>query len=278
VSRHAPPAGRARASALAIAGLDPSGGAGLAADLRAFGAAGAWGCAACAVVTVQSTAGLRATSPLSAALVVAQAEEVLAHGRVRALKTGALGSAENVRAVAALVRARPRLPAVVDPVMIATRAPGGARLLDGDALAAMRDLCAAAGLVTPNADEAEALTGARVRDRYEQREAAALLVGRGARAALVKGGHLGGDPEAADVLVAGGRTFVLRARRLDVAPFHGGGCTLAALIAGRLAAAGARPGDADALLAAARWAKRRLGAAIGRAERVGRGLLVLDVT
>ncbi|HEU4409236.1 MAG TPA: hydroxymethylpyrimidine/phosphomethylpyrimidine kinase [Polyangiaceae bacterium] len=269
---------RPRPSALSIAGLDPSGGAGLAADLRAFGAAGAWGCAVCAVVTVQSTAGLRSAHPLPPALVAAQAEEVLAHTDVRALKTGALGSAENVRAVAALVRARPRLPAVVDPVMIATRAPGGARLLDEGALEAMRELASLAALVTPNLDEAEALTGAPVRDRYEQREAAALLVGRGARAALVKGGHLEGDPEAADLLFVGGRAVVLRARRRAIAPFHGGGCTLAALVAGRLAAAGAAARDAEAIAGAARWAKRRLGAAIGRPERVGRGLLVLDVS
>ncbi len=267
-----------RPSALSIAGLDPSGGAGIAADLRAFGAAGAWGCAACAVVTVQSTAGLRSAQALPPALVAAQAEEVLANGTVRALKTGALGSAENVRAVAALLRGRPRLPAVVDPVMIATRAPGGARLLDEAALEAMRALCALAALVTPNLDEAEALAGVPVRDRYEQREAARLLVGRGARAALVKGGHLEGDPESADLLVAGGREFVLRARRRRVAPFHGGGCTLSALVAGRLAVAGAAPGDTEALVGAARWAKRRLGAAIDRAERVGRGLLVLDVS
>jgi hydroxymethylpyrimidine kinase/phosphomethylpyrimidine kinase len=267
-----------RPSALSIAGLDPSGGAGFTADLRAFQAAGVWGCAVCAVVTVQSTAGLRSAHPLAPTLVTAQAEEVLANGTVRALKTGALGSAENVRAVAALLRARPKLPAVVDPVMIATRAPGGARLLDGDALEAMRELCARATLVTPNVDEAEALTEGRVRDRQDQREAAAAIVGLGARAALVKGGHLEDDAEAADVLVVGERSFVLRARRLEVAPFHGGGCTLAALVAGRLAASSARPGDGEALVAATRWAKRRLGAAIGRAERVGRGLLVLDVT
>ncbi|HEU4532993.1 MAG TPA: hydroxymethylpyrimidine/phosphomethylpyrimidine kinase, partial [Polyangiaceae bacterium] len=219
-----------RASALSIAGLDPSGGAGMAADLRAFGAAGAWGCAVCAVVTVQSTAGLRSAHPLDPELVTAQAEEVLANGTVRALKTGALGSSANVRAVAAIVRARPRLPAVVDPVMIATRAPGGARLLDGDALEAMRELCSLAALVTPNVDEAEALTEGRVRDRQDQREAARLLVGRGARAALVKGGHLEGDPDAADVLAVGDRVLTLRTRRLEVAPFHGGGCTLAALV------------------------------------------------
>lgn len=269
---------RLRPSALSIAGLDPSGGAGLTADLRAFGAAGAWGCAVCAVVTVQSTAGLRSSQPLPATLVAAQAEEVLAHGTVRTIKTGALGSAENVRAVAALVRARPRLPVVVDPVMIATRAPGGARLLDEGALEAMRELASLSALVTPNLDEAEALTSAPVRDRYEQREAAAWLVGQGARAALVKGGHFEGDPEAADLLFAGGRAFVLRARRHDVAPFHGGGCTLAALIAGRLAASGASVRDPEAIVGAARWAKRRLSAAIARAERVGRGLLVLDVS
>src|ERR1700744_4496352 len=101
-----------RPTALSIAGLDPSGGAGLAADLRAFGAAGVWGAAVCAVLTVQSTRGVRAVRPVPAALVLEQAREVLADARVRAFKTGALGSGANVRAVAALLSEPPDVPSV----------------------------------------------------------------------------------------------------------------------------------------------------------------------
>ena len=94
-------------TALAIAGLDPSGGAGLLADLRSFGAAGVWGAAVCAALTVQSTRGVRAVRAVPAALVLEQAREVLADARVRAVKTGALGSAANVRAVTALLAEHP---------------------------------------------------------------------------------------------------------------------------------------------------------------------------
>jgi len=265
-----------KSAALTVAGVDPSGGAGIAADLRGFDAAGAWGCAVVAVLTVQSTAGLRSVTSIDTALVVEQAEEVLAHQRVRALKTGALGSSSNVRAVAQLARRHDGVPLIVDPVMIATRSPGGARLLDDEALASMNDLASRATLVTPNVDEAEALLCGTIRDERDQREAASMLVARGARAALVKGGHLRGD-DAADVLAT--RTGVVRlaTRRERTRPFHGGGCTLAALVAGKLATMTwrGRPGDDD-LVTAARWAKRRLSAAIRRPLRVGSGLLVLD--
>ncbi len=186
------------ACALAIGGLDPGGGAGLAADLRAFAAAGAFGCAAVAVVTVQSTAGLVAARPVAAREVVAQAAEVLRHQRVRAVKLGALGSEANVRAVARLLARHARVPVVVDTPMLPTRGTG--RLLARRALAAVREeLLPRATLVTVNAAEAHALAGEPVRTVGEAHDAARALVRAGARAALVKGGHLGG-PSAIDVL------------------------------------------------------------------------------
>ncbi len=271
-----PPAARkvvGDACALTIAGLDPSGGAGIAADLRAFAAAEVWGTAVCALVTVQSTAGLRSAHPLDADLVLAQATEVLKHENIRAIKTGALGSPANVRVAVQLGQAFPKLPLVVDPVMIATRTRGGARLLEADALDAMRELASQATLVTPNVDEAEALLEGRIRDVEDLREAAVTLVARGARAALVKGGHLSGD-YAADVLATKGHVVVLRTPRRKGPAFHGGGCTLAALVAGGLAARGQH--DEDTLIEVVRWAKRRLTTAISRPKRIGDGLLVLD--
>jgi hydroxymethylpyrimidine kinase/phosphomethylpyrimidine kinase len=261
-----------RTCALIIAGLDPSAGAGIAADLRMVKTVGVWGCAVIALITVQSTAGLVAAVPVDPELVLAQAREVLSHQRVSVIKTGALGSAENVRAVAQLLREHPHLPVVVDPVMVATRAPGGARLLDTEALDAMRQCMKLATLITPNMDEAEALLETRITDAAGLVRAARQLVRAGARAALVKGGHLNDGP-AIDVLAIGHRAVKLIAPRISIPPFHGGGCSLAALIAGQLAKTGAE--SDDDILQAVRRARRRLRQAMRRATDIGDGLLVL---
>ncbi|MEP7124475.1 MAG: hydroxymethylpyrimidine/phosphomethylpyrimidine kinase [Byssovorax sp.] len=268
-------------TALTIAGLDPSGGAGIAADLRAFAAAGAWGAAVCAALTVQSTRGVRAVRAVATRLVIAQADEVLGDARVRAIKTGALGSAANVRAVARLIEAHPAIAAIVDPVMLPSRsAEKGARLDGPGSLRAMQQLARAATLVTPNLAEAGALLGgATIRTDAEARDAAVALVEAGARAALVKGGH-GAGAEAVDWLIVGAQTkriVRIAGPRRATPPLHGTGCTLASLIAGRLATKGSDrpPGDGD-LIAAVRWARRRLDAAIQAPLITGHGLLVLD--
>jgi hydroxymethylpyrimidine/phosphomethylpyrimidine kinase len=263
-------------TALAIAGLDPSGGAGIAADLRSFGAAGVWGAAVCAALTVQSTRGVRAVRPVPARLVLDQAREVLADARVRALKTGALGSAANARAVIALLAEHPRLPAVVDPVMIPSRRAGAGAALHGRAVGPLRALAAAATLVTPNLAEASALLGAPVSER-EARDAAAALVAAGARAALVKGGH-GAGPESVDWLAMRGQIVRIARPRRRTPPLHGTGCTLASLIAGRLAARprGGSPGAAE-IVEAVRWARAQLDRAMASPLATGRGLRVLDV-
>lgn len=263
--------------ALAIGGLDPGGGAGIAADLRAFAAAGAFGCAAVAVLTVQSTAGLVAARAVPAREVAAQAAEVLRHQRVRAIKVGALGSEANVRAVAKLAARHRGVPLVVDTPMRPTR--GAARLLAARALAALKEeLLPLATLVTVNADEAHALTGEPVRTVGEAHDAARALAALGARAALVKGGHLAPHgASAVDVLAVGGAREVveLRARRLAVAEAHGTGCTFASLVAGRLAARTGARLDHDDLVAAIRWAKRVHHAALARAVDVGGALRAL---
>jgi hydroxymethylpyrimidine/phosphomethylpyrimidine kinase len=267
--------------ALAVGGLDPGGGAGLAADLRAFAAAGAFGCAAIAVVTVQSTAGLRSVRPIEARVLIAQTDEVLRHQRVRAIKIGALGTIENVRAVARLLdrlEARGPIPVVVDTPMSpsrATRAKGGATLMAADAVSTMkRDLLPRATLVTVNVAEAETLLGEPVRTVGEAHDAARELARGGARAVIVKGGHLEG-PHAIDVLASGHEVIELRSRRLATGPLHGTGCTFASLIAGRLAVREGPDLGRDTLVAAVRWAKRVHHAALSRAVRVGTGMRVL---
>ncbi len=263
-----------RPCVLIVAGLDPSGGAGLAADQRAVLSTGAWPCPVCAAVTVQSTAGLVSVHPIDPALLDAQAREVLRHQPVRAIKTGALGSESNVRATITLLHDHPSLPAVVDPVVAATRS-AGARLLDSDAVRAQLELLSLATVLTPNADEASSLLGKRIRDEADLADAARDLGALGAEAVLVKGGHVRG-PRAVDVLYAGGQIHRFSAPRLAVAPFHGGGCTMASLIAGELAVSGGKP-DREAIVRAVRKAKRTLARAIHSAARVGHGLLVLPL-
>jgi hydroxymethylpyrimidine/phosphomethylpyrimidine kinase len=258
------------ACALAIGGLDPGGGAGLAADLRAFAAAGAFGCAAVAVLTVQSSAGLRRVRPIPARELVAQASEVLAHQRVQAVKIGALGSEANVRAVAKLLARHAHLPVVVDTPMLPTRGKG--RLLATRALAAMCDeLLPQATLVTANLDEMQALVGEPVRTVGEAHDAARALARTGPRAVLVKGGHLVGA-SAIDVLAVGEEVVELRAKRLPIPETHGTGCTFASLVAGRLARRAEAGVARERLVAAIRWAKRVHHAALGRVVDIGEGL------
>lgn len=258
--------------ALTISGLDPGGGAGILADLRAFHAAGAFGCAVVAVMTVQSTSGLEASTAVPSKTIVNQARAVLKHQRVRAIKIGALGSSDNVRAVGELLATHKELASVVDPVMLPTR--GRARLLAERGVIALRKhLVPRAKLVTANVPEAEMLLGARVTNASEAHDAAVGLVRMGAKAALVKGGHLGGA-SAIDVLAVGDEVIELRAPRLRLRPIHGGGCTLASLIAGRLAAQGGAWDD-EAIVAAVKWAKKTHHALLGRARDVGGDLRVL---
>ncbi len=267
--------GRARA-ALAISGLDPSGGAGIALDLRAFRAAGVWGSAACAALTVQSTRGVRRVVAVSSSLVREQAEEVLGDLDVGAIKTGALGSLANVRAVLAIAARHPNVPLVVDPVMIPSRGRGPSARLDGGAgPAALLRLAKAAVLVTPNLPEAAALLGrARVLDA---RAAAIELVRAGCSAALVKGGH-GRGPQSVDWLATSGGVHEIALPRRGVAEVHGTGCALASLIAGRLARRTSRnPVQQAEIVQAARWARRTLDGALGRSLVVGGGLRVLDM-
>jgi hydroxymethylpyrimidine/phosphomethylpyrimidine kinase len=259
--------------ALAVGGLDPGGGAGLAADLRAFAAAGVFGCAAASVITIQSIAGLRSVRPLPPRDLVAQTSEVLRHQRVRAVKVGALGSEANVRALARLLGKHDHIPVVVDTPMLPTR--GRPRLTATRAIAALeKELFARATLVTVNLAEAQAFLGEPVRTVGEAHDAARSLARTGARGVLVKGGHMDGDA-AIDVLALGGEVIEFRARRLALPPIHGAGCAFASLVAGRIARrASPRLGDAE-IVAAIRWSKRVHHAALANARDVGRGMLVL---
>ncbi len=247
--------------ALTIAGSDPSGGAGVQADLKTFHQLGVYGASAITLLTVQNTRGVTAIEPVTAATVAAQIDAVTADIPPAALKTGALGSAAIVAAVAERVRAL-HAPLVVDPVLVAK---GGQRLVDDEAFAAVRDrLLPTAALVTPNLPEAAALVGEpEPRDTEAMERIARRLLETGVGAVLVKGGHLEGA-RSPDLLVTAERTIALDAPRVPGKARHGTGCTLSAAITALLA-------QGRALEEAVRAAKAFLTRAIETAPDLGAG-------
>ena len=222
-----------RVIALTIAGSDSGGGAGIQADLKTFMRFGVFGTSAITAVTAQNTLGVRAWERVSPGLVRAQVDAVAVDLRPAAIKSGMLGDADVVRAVAHGVRAHSLRPYVLDPVMVAT---SGDPLLEPDAVSAIVDeLFPLATLVTPNLDEVAILTGERPKDvGAMERAARELVMKRGARAALVKGGHLA-DAELVDVLFDGRAVRRFTHERVVTTSTHGTGCTLSAAIAAALA-------------------------------------------
>ncbi len=214
---------------MTVAGSDPSGGAGLQADLKTFHQHGVYGASAVTLVTVQNTCGVRAVQHLEPALVRAQMASVLEDLPVRAVKTGALGTAQILRAVADELSRWPAIPLVLDPVMLSKN---GNPLLDADAVDVLTQaLVPRAELLTPNAPEAAALAGIpTITDVSGARRAAEILVRKGARAVLVKGGHLDGST-VIDVLLAEDGLIEFSSPRVPSPHTHGTGCTLSAAIA-----------------------------------------------
>ena len=217
--------------ALTIAGSDPSGGAGLQADLKTFHQFGVYGEAVVTLITVQNTRGVDRVETLDAGLIVQQIRAVVEDIPPHAAKTGALGSRAIVEAVAKAA-ASFRFPLVVDPVMISKH---GTPLIDPDAERALIEhLLPRASLLTPNLSEAAALAGFPVEDIGSMRRAAEKLVSMGAANVLVKGGHLPG--QAVDVLyLTGGIVREFPAERIDTPHTHGTGCTYSAAITAELA-------------------------------------------
>ncbi len=222
--------------ALTIAGSDPSGGAGLQADLKTFHQFGVYGEAVVTLLTVQNTLRVDRVECLPAELVIAQLKAVLEDIPPQAAKTGALGSRLVVAAVAEAA-AEFTFPLVVDPVMISKH---GAPLLDRDARECVREqLLPVASLVTPNLPEAEELAGISIHGPQALREAARRIHGAGARAVLIKGGHAEGD--AVDILFDGRDWHEYPAERIATRHTHGTGCTFSAAITAELAQGKALP-------------------------------------
>jgi hydroxymethylpyrimidine/phosphomethylpyrimidine kinase len=245
--------------ALTIAGSDPSGGAGIQADLKTFHQFGVYGMSVVTLLTVQNTTRVSSVDPLDPAYVEQQLDAVLEDIPPRAAKTGALGTLEIIELVARRAAAF-SFPLVVDPVMISKH---GAALIAETARAALLEkLLPKAFLVTPNLHEAAALAGIEVADVRSMEEAAKRIAGLGAKSVLVKGGHLASD--ATDVLYHAGRYEHFSSQRIDSKHTHGTGCTYSAAITAELA-------KGHGLLEAVASAKRFITKAIATAPGLGRG-------
>jgi len=250
------------ARVLVIAGSDSGGGAGIQADIKAIMAGGGHAMTAITAITVQDTTGVHGVWPVPLEAVLGQIDVTLADIGADAVKTGMLATAPLIEAVAERLSERaPGVPRVIDPVMVAT---SGDRLLDDKGVDALRsELVPGAAIVSPNAPEAEVLTGKAVEDVNGQRRAAEALLELGALGALVKGGHIGGDV-VIDVLQTTSGEWIFESPRIDTTSTHGTGCTLASAIAVRLA----KGEDADD---AVEGARDYLMKAIETAPGLGRG-------
>lgn len=247
--------------ALTIAGSDPSGGAGLQADLKTFHRHGAYGMAVVTLLTVQNTRRVARVEVMSPELVIEQLDAVLDDLPPDAAKTGALGSSALVEAFAARWEGM-AIPLVVDPVMISKH---GDPLLDEAARTAIVEkLLPLATLVTPNAHEAAALAGMKVETLSDAEVAARRIGGLGPKAVLVKGARFGGE-QATDVLWTDGELMRLSSPLIDTPHTHGTGCTLSAAITAHLAQGASLP---DAVQRSKDW----LSAALKTAPRMGGGI------
>ena len=214
--------------ALTIAGSDPSGGAGIQADLKTFSALGAYGTSVVTALTAQSTVGVTGVHVVPPAFVAQQLETLVADVRIDAIKIGMLADAAIARTVGAFLAAQRHPIVVLDPVMVAT---SGDRLLADDAVAAVRALLRLSSLITPNlAEAAVLLDGPVARDVDEMVAQAVALRELGAPRVLLKGGHLT-EGLAVDVLVDETGATLLEAPRIPTENTHGTGCTLSSALA-----------------------------------------------
>jgi len=245
---------------LTIAGSDSCGGAGIQADLKTITALGGFGMSVITAVTAQNTSGVQGICRVPPAFVKKQFESVVTDIGVDAVKTGMLGSAEILKAVAGVLRRYNIKKIVVDPVMAAK---GGKALIRGRAREALiAELIPLAFVVTPNVPEAELLSGIRINSQSGMKEAAQVIHGLGAKNVVIKGGHLPGD--AIDILYDGIRFHKFSSVRINKKDVHGTGCIFSSAIATLLARGKSVP-------AAVKGAKDYVTRAIRTSQRAGSG-------
>jgi hydroxymethylpyrimidine/phosphomethylpyrimidine kinase len=248
---------------LTIAGFDPSSGAGITADIKTIAAHGCYGVACITALTVQSTAGVRRVEPVGADLIADTLAELASDVDIAAVHIGMLGSGKVVRTVADFLTSRTQPNVVLDPIL---KSSSGADLLDAAGLCILiEELLALAAVVTPNVDEASALTGLTVTNPEEMRAAARKLHAMGAAAVVVTGGHL---EKAIDLLSfttsRGIEQEIFKSARLRSSSTHGTGCAFSSSVACHLAMGRGLP---EAVL----LAKAYVAAAISNAHPLGRG-------
>ncbi len=247
-------------TALAIAGSDSGGGAGIQAHLKTFSALGVFGMSVLTAITAQNTVAVTAVHEIPTDVIAAQIDAVVTDIGADVVTTGMLASSEIIRVVAEKVREHRLDRLIIDPVMVAK---SGDRLLREDAVAALRsELLPLALIVTPNLPETEVIVGHPIRTVADMRDAGREILALGARVALVKGGHLDGDP--VDILCEGDRVVELPGRRVHTKNTHGTGDTYAAAIASYLA-------HGESIDSAVTQAKAYLTTAIERAYPIGQG-------
>jgi hydroxymethylpyrimidine/phosphomethylpyrimidine kinase len=246
---------------MTIAGFDPSGGAGILADIKAISAMGGFGVAAISSLTFQNTLGVFGATYQTGETIRRQIEPLLEDFHISAVKTGMLPTAEVIEEIAAIISNRRLAPLVVDPVV---RSTSGFDLIDDRALAVLVEkLFPLATVVTPNAAEAERLTGIRITNLETMQQAAAAIRSMGAHAVLVKGGDLLAET-ATDLLLNDDGARLFAAERVASSSTHGTGCTLAAAMATLLA-------RGHSLAEAIEQAKRYIVEAIRNAPALGHG-------
>jgi hydroxymethylpyrimidine/phosphomethylpyrimidine kinase len=218
---------------LSIAGSDSGGGAGIQADLKTFSALGCFGMTAITALTAQNTCGVRAIHAVPPEMLREQIDAVLEDIGVDSVKIGMLHAPDIVRTVAQAIDRHHLARVVFDPVMVAT---SGAKLIDDPAIAVLvAEMFPRVALITPNLDEAGLLVGRTLSSPQDMLQAAQELMARGARAVLLKGGHLAGDSVMDVLLQQGCEPLWLQGPRIDTANTHGTGCTLSSAIAAHLA-------------------------------------------
>ena len=219
-------------TALTIAGFDPSGWAGVLADVKTFEAFGVQGVAAVSALTAQNRKVVRATQPVNAAFLEKEVNALTEGFRIDAVKIGMLGSGANVRAVAGIIKKKNLKNIVLDTVFCST---SGHALLDKKGVVEIKRLLPLITIATPNIAEASVLSGIKIKNIHDMEAAAKKIFALGARNVLVKGGHLKGEP--IDILFDGRRTFHFKGKRIKAtkAVLHGTGCIFSSAIAASLA-------------------------------------------
>jgi len=249
---------------LTISGFDPSCGAGTGADLKTFAAHGCYGVAAVTALTVQNTQGVEDVHIIPSATLRAQLEVLAKDSQIAAVKIGMLGNRANAAAVAEFLDAHQFAHVVHDPVM---RSSSGTELLDAAGVKfLMAELLQRASVITPNVPEAEILAGLTIKDVGDMEAGARKIVELGARAVIVKGGHM---DKAVDVLFDGTAVTQLVGDKGKEEQLHGTGCTFASAVAAHLA-------EGRTLVEAATLAKAYVTKAIEKAYPTGKGRLPLD--